>query len=53
MVVFETWPPVRCSQKSLEGAGQIDECVTHQEEHTETILIMIFRNVVKINIVLI
>ena len=33
VVVLEARPPVRCAQQRLQGAGQIDEAVAHQEEH--------------------
>lgn len=35
MVVLEAWPPVRGAQECLEGAGEVNEAVTHEEEHGE------------------
>lgn len=32
VVVPEAWPPVRSTQQGLQGAGQVDKEVTHQEE---------------------
>lgn len=33
MVISEARSPVGSAQQSLEGAGQIDETVQHEEEH--------------------
>ena len=33
VVVFEAGPPVWRLEQSLEGAGEVDEAVAHQEEH--------------------
>ena len=33
VVVFEAGPPVGRLEQSLEGAGEVDEAVAHQEEH--------------------
>lgn len=33
MIVFESRSPVRRAQQRLQDAGQVDERVTHQQEH--------------------
>ena len=33
VVVFEAGPPVGRLEQSLEGAGEVDEAVAHEEEH--------------------
>ena len=35
MVVLEPRPPVGRLEEGLQGAGEVDEAVTHQEEHGE------------------
>ena len=35
VVVLESWSPVGCLEKGLQGASQVDESVAHQEEHGE------------------
>ena len=35
VIKFEAWPPVRRLEESEESAGDVDEAITHQEEHTE------------------
>ena len=35
MVKLESWSPVWSLEEGLQGAGQVDEAVAHQEEHAE------------------
>jgi len=35
MIKLEARSPVGCSEEGLEGAGQVDEAVAHEEEHGE------------------
>lgn len=34
VIVFKPWPPVWCTQESLNGTGQVNKQVAHQEEPT-------------------
>ena len=33
VIVFEPWSPIWSPEQSLQCASQVDESVTHQEEH--------------------
>lgn len=35
MIELETWSPVGCSQQRLNGTGQINEAIAHEEEHRQ------------------
>ncbi len=35
MVIFESWPPVGGTEQRMQGANNVDKCVTHKEKEID------------------